>query len=419
MLPARPRFGAGDAVRLPISRRFWTTRGRFAAARSARDADLLRAELLSIEQLKRYAAALAGQQRIDPRPGPDRLLRRLADNERVLLDAYDVVTAAAQPEQRIVPAEAWLLDNFYLIEQQIDLARRHLPRGYSRQLPRLADGTLAGLPRIYGLALELISHQDGRVEADNVNQFVAAYQSVVSLKLGELWAFPIMLRLALLENLRRVSSRIARRREESDAARVWADRMLGAAEQEPRQLIQLLARFADANAEVPLTAPFVDEFYRRLQGHGPAMAFAQTWVEHQLLEEGVDAKQLLQIESRTAAANQIAIANSIGSLRFISAMDWTLFVETPQCRRTVVARRAGRCARCAGLRHTGPLPARRGGGSPSQRVRRGGRRGRGARSVPGPPQPVRGRTIARRTWAITWSTAVATTSRARQAVDVP
>src|SRR5678815_138390 len=208
-----------------------------SSRRHERDADLLSAELLSIQQLKRHAAALAGQQRIDPRPGPDKLLRRLADNERVLLEAYDIVTATTQPEQRIVPAEAWLLDNFYLIEQQIALARRHLPRSYSRQLPRLADGVLAGLPRIYGLALDLISHQDGRVEGDNVNQFVASYQSVVALKLGELWAFPIMLRLALLENLRRVGSRIARRREERDAAIAWADRMLAAAEKEPKRLI--------------------------------------------------------------------------------------------------------------------------------------------------------------------------------------
>lgn len=89
------------------------------------DTRLLRAALFSIEQLNRHAVKLAGQHKIDTRPGPDRLLPRLADNEHVLLAAYDVVAAAAIPEQRIVPAEAWLLDNFYLIEQQISLARRH------------------------------------------------------------------------------------------------------------------------------------------------------------------------------------------------------------------------------------------------------------------------------------------------------
>ena len=287
---------------------------------------MLRSELFSIEQLKRHAVTLAGQHRIDPRPGPDRLLPRLADNARVLLAAYDVVTAAATQGQRIVPAEAWLLDNFYLIEQQISLARRHLPRGYSRQLPRLADGLSAGFPRIYDLALELISHMDGRVDSDNATQFIAAYQTAEPLKLGELWAFPIMLQLALLENLRRVGLRIARRREERDAAITWADRMLATAEREPKQLIQLLAEFA--NADVPLTAPFVEEFYDRLQAQGPAMAFVQTWVEQKLLEQGVTATQLSEAAGRTAATNQISIANSIGSLRFIGAMDWKNFVES-------------------------------------------------------------------------------------------
>ena len=294
--------------------------------RDAHDTELLRSELFSIEQLKRQGAVLAGQYKIDPHPGPDRLLPRLADNEHVLLAAYDVVTAAIAPGQRIIPAEAWLLDNFYLIEQQINQARRHLPRGYSRQLPRLANSSSAGFPRIYDLALQLISHMDGRIDKENVTQFIVAYQTVEPLKLGELWAFPIMLQLALLENIRRVALRIARRREELNAAISWADRMLATAEKEPNQLIQLLAEFA--NADVPLTAPFVEEFYARLQAQGPAMAFVQTWVEQKLLEQGITATQLSEVAGRTAAANQISIANSIGSLRFIGTMDWRNYVES-------------------------------------------------------------------------------------------
>jgi len=286
----------------------------------------LRAELFSIEQLKRHAVTLAGQHRIDPNPGADKLLPRLADNTRVLLAAYDVVTVAAASGQRIMPTEAWLLDNFYLIEQQISLARRHLPHGYSRQLPRLADGPSAGFPRIYDLALALISHMDGRVDSDNVTQLIAAYQTVEPLKLGELWAFPIMLQLALLENLRRVGVRIAQRREERDAAIRWADRMLSAAENDSKQLIQLLAEFA--YADVPLTAPFVEEFYQRLQAQGPMMAFVQTWVEQKLLEQNVTATKLSEAAGRTDAANQISIGNCIGSLRFIDTMDWKQYVES-------------------------------------------------------------------------------------------
>ena len=322
-VPATPGSGEENGI---VTNAFGLASRTHNALRNDQDTELLRSELFSIEQLKRHALTLAGQHRIEPHPGPDRLLPRLADNARVLLAAYDVVTAAATRGQQIVQAEAWLLDNFYLIEQQIGLARRHLPRGYSRQLPRLADGPSAGFPRIYDLALELISHMDGRVDSDNATQFIAAYQSVEPLKLGELWAFPIMLQLALLENLRRIGVRIAHRREERDAAITWADRMLVTAAEKPNQLIQLLAEFA--NADVPLTAPFVGEFYARLQAQGPAMAFVQTWVEHKLFEQGLTATQLSAAAARSAATNQISIANSIGSLRFIGAMDWRDYVES-------------------------------------------------------------------------------------------
>ena len=290
------------------------------------DTELLRSELFSIEQLKRHAATLAAQHKITRDTIPDKLLPRLTDNERILLAAYNVVTSAAALGQQLVPAETWLLDNFYLIEQQISLARRHLPRGYSRQLPRLSDGSSSGYPRIYDLALELISHMDGRVDSDNTTQFIEAYQVVQPLKLGELWAFPIMLQLALLENLRRVGLRIAHRRQERDAAIIWADRMLATAEKEPKELIHLLAEFA--NADVPLTAAFVEEFYARLQTQESTMAFVRTWVEQKLLEQGVTATQLSEAASRMAATNQISIANSIGSLHFIDAMDWQSYVES-------------------------------------------------------------------------------------------
>lgn len=298
-------------------------------AAKERDSSLLRAELLSIEQLKRHAIKLAKQHQIDPSIRPDKLLARLADNERVISSAYQIITTSSgnnnETNQKISPAENWLLDNYYLIQQQFTLARRHLPRGYSRQLPKIIDGVTDGYPRIYELALNLISHMDGRIDNDNASQFIAAYQSVEPLMLGELWAFPIMLQLALLENLRRISVRIANRREEQETAIIWADKMLVVAENEPKQLIQLLAKFA--NADIPLTAPFVEEFYARLQDQGAAMAFVQTWVEQQLLLQNITATRLLELASRTAAANQISIANSVGSLRVIAAIDWRNFVE--------------------------------------------------------------------------------------------
>ena len=244
----------------------------------------------------------------------------------VLIGVRNLLTEAVKANRRITPAGEWLLDNFYLIEEQIRTAKRHLPKGYSRELPRLLNGPSAGLPRVYDLALETISHGDGRVDPEGLSSFVAAYQTVTALKLGELWAIPIMLRLALIENLRRVAARIAADRIDRNLADYWADQMTEIAEQDPKSLILVIADMARSNP--PMVSSFVAELTRRLQGQGPALALPLTWIEQRLAESGWTIKELVQSENQQQAADQVSMSNSIGSLRFLGAMDWRAFVET-------------------------------------------------------------------------------------------
>ena len=300
--------------------------GSGSAKMYAGDEPPLRSELFSSEQMKQHGKTLAGSHRLGPRGIRDRLLTRLAENERVLTGACTLLTSAVDANRRIAPAGEWLLDNFYLIEEQIRTAKRHLPKGYSRELPRLLDGPSAGLPRVYDIALEAISHGDGRVDPGSLRSFVASYQTVTVLTLGELWAIPIMLRLALIENLRRVGARIVAGSIDRDLADRWADQMMEIAEKDPKSLILLTADMARSNP--PMVSSFVAELARRLQGQSPALALPLTWIEQRLSESGLTIEQLVQSENQQQAADQVSISNSIGSLRFLGAMDWREFVET-------------------------------------------------------------------------------------------
>ena len=285
----------------------------------------LRAELFSTEQMAQHGVRLASAHRLAPGRVPDQLLSRLAANENVLIETCGLLTTAVAAKHRITPAGEWLLDNFYLVEEQIRTARRHLPKGYSRELPGLAEGASAGLPRVYDIALETISHGDGRVDPDSLSRFVTAYQTVTPLTLGELWAIPIMLRLALIENLRRVAVRIAAGRTDRDLAVAWAEQLTEISRKNPKNLILVIADMARSNP--PMTTPFVSEFARRLQGQGPALALPLTWIEQQLAESGLSIEQLVRSGNQQQAADQVSISNSIGSLRFLGTMDWREFVE--------------------------------------------------------------------------------------------
>ena len=275
--------------------------------------------------MKQHGKRLAASHAVARGHVPDQLLARLADNERILKETCDLLTTATQANRRTAPAGEWLLDNFYLIEQQIRTARRHLPRGYSRTLPRLRGGPSAGLPRVYDLALETIAHGDARVDPESLSGFVAAYQTITHLNLGELWAIPIMLRLALIENLRRVAAVIAADRLDRNLADKWADEMTEVAEKDPKNLILVIADMARSNP--PMVSSFIAELVRRLQGQGPALALPLTWIEQRLAESGSTIEQLVQSESQRQATDQVSISNSIASLRFLDATDWREFVE--------------------------------------------------------------------------------------------
>jgi len=289
----------------------------------------LRSELFSADQMALHGKVCAASHHLARGRMAERLLARLAANEATLVDVCQSLTAAVTEKRRITPAGEWLLDNFYLIEEQIRTARRHLPKGYSRELPCLDNepaGPAAGRPRVYGIALEIVAHGDGRVDTETLSRFVMAYQGVTTLKLGELWAIPIMLRLAIIENLRRVAVRIAAGWTERCLAERWADQMTETAEKDPKSLVLVIADMARSNP--PMVSAFVAELVRRLQGRGPALALPLTWIEQHLAEAGLTINQLVQSENQQQAANQVSIGNSIGSLRILGGVDWRQFVES-------------------------------------------------------------------------------------------
>ncbi len=285
----------------------------------------LRAGLFSADQMEHHGKALAASHTLSPDPPQDRLLKRLAENEKILLGVRDLLTDAVKANLRIAPAGEWLLDNFYLIEEQIRTAKRHLPKGYSKELPRLQNGQSNGLPRAYDIALETIAHGDGLVDPESLSSFVAAYQTVTILTFGELWAIPIMLRLALVENLRRVAARVAADRINRNLANTWADQMLEAAEKDPKSLILVIADMARSSPD--LVSSFVAELARRLQGQSLDLALPLTWIEQRLAETGQTIEQLVRAENQQQAADRVSISNTINSLRFLGAMDWRIFVE--------------------------------------------------------------------------------------------
>ena len=289
------------------------------------DEQPLKAELFSLDQFEVYAKKLAEKHSVSFERGREKLLSRLKENEEILLRAYKLLDEAGKAKRRISPAGEWLLDNYYLIEEQIRLAQKYLPKGYSRELPNLIRGPLSGYPRVYDIAMEIVSHGDGKLNIKGLTGFVASYQTVQHLKLGELWAIPIMIRLALIENLRRVSTRMMLSQIDRDKADYWASRIMEVSAKDDNRVVLEIA--AMSVADLPVSDSFVAEFVRRLHGHSSSLKLALTWLEKRIAEQGTTIDRLIQSTSQKQASDQVSIANTIESLRVLEATDWHDFVE--------------------------------------------------------------------------------------------
>src|SRR4030095_8786612 len=250
------------------------------------------------------------------------LLPRVEENSRKLIAAYKELAESIRSEHVISPAAEWLVDNFHIVEEQVREIREDLPRGYYRELPKLADGPFRNYPRIYVVAFGLIAHIDSHLDTETLRRFINTYQNVSPLSIGELWAAPISLRLVLVENLRRLTDRIATSRNERDEADRLADKMLEAAPRQPQQL-----NSPGPRTRKHLRPAFVVQLTQRLRDQDPAVMQVIEWLDRQLTKEGLSLEKIIQEEHYRQAAAQVTVGNIITSMRLLSTLDWRDFFE--------------------------------------------------------------------------------------------
>jgi cyclic beta-1,2-glucan synthetase len=286
----------------------------------------LRGELLGADHLAAHARALARAQRIsvsDAPLRPARLLARLASTRRVLMDAHATLLAS-QASDGSDPAAAWLLDHYQAIQGHLREIRESLPGHFYRELPELSSGPLTGYPRVYEIVMALVSHTEARISPATTEGYVTAFQSVTPLTTGELWALPAMLRLGLVENVRRLTLRSVQRLNDGALASTWAARLLDASERGGTALRLALRDFADSpHAMTPHFVAQLLQSVRQASGRSPALV----WLEHWLQEAGASPETAVAKATQRLALTQLMMANSIMSLRDISGHEWRAFVE--------------------------------------------------------------------------------------------
>ncbi len=282
--------------------------------------------LFSPEQLESHALALAAQQTLaaDPRRARP-LLPRLDEGAARLEEAYQYLSIIARSDPQPVASEDWLRDNYHVVQDQVREVRQDLPRQFYLELPKLAQGPHEGYPRVYVIARELIAHTAGRFDIETLVDFVTAYQRVAPLSIGETWAIPIMLRLGLVEELRRLVDGVVAARRSREQARKWETALTAGGSSRGRDLDRLLQ--AEVEASGRLSAAFVVELLQWLRDQPASAGPAWQALQRALGAQNDSPEELLRLEHQREATDQLTIGNVITSMRLLSAIEWPVFFD--------------------------------------------------------------------------------------------
>lgn len=246
-------------------------------------------------------------------PASRELMKRFACNKQRISQVCRRLTKLSVQKKEMPSGSEWLLDNQYIIDAVIKEVETDLPGSYYLELPALLQGAHRGYPRIYELALVQLAHADSSLNEEIIRTSVDKYQEVTPLTIGELWALPTMLRLGLLENLRRLADRVMSQVNDCESA---------------NEAIQTaLSNHVPALPANP-SSTFSTAIWEALRENdlpaGQPASRLQAWSELHL----ADIAHIQHAEFCLQAADQVSIGNAITSLRLLGVVHWAEFVES-------------------------------------------------------------------------------------------
>lgn len=282
--------------------------------------------LLSAEELEGHAKKTAIEHRLTRKQTPLQWpVPRMNENYEFILSVYKSLNEDVRKKYTVPPAAEWLLDNFYIIEEQVKGLRRDLLKKSYFKLPVLKSGLLKGYARIFAVAIELVTHTDGQIDERTLSDYLQAYQSHNVLFDREIWAIPLVLRLALIENIRHLCEQIKNTQIEWHKADNFFDEWVLKEGLNTNKLTKLFKESYNTIDEENMS--FIEHLFYRLRRSGISYTEILRVVDDNLSQLGTSTDQVTQKEHTARSVNTVSMANCVSSLRFLATMDWTDLFE--------------------------------------------------------------------------------------------
>ncbi|MCK9479512.1 MAG: hypothetical protein M0R40_08460 [Firmicutes bacterium] len=283
----------------------------------------VRAVRLDGESLMWHAQQLArNQELIKGKNSISHLLTRVSDNYRTILSTYRRLSELVSNGEHVTGSDEWLLDNFYIIEEQTKDLLLNIQKKYFKKLPVIKEGQYTGYPRVFAIALEFVSNTDSAVTQQMLIDFITEYQKISYLSDAEIWSVSSMLKIGLIENIRHLCNKINKTHNQYKQAQDAIDAVI----EKKASYDETIMPFFKSGISGRLS--LIEHLISGFKKHGAKGADALGYLSVRLSKLNTNSETVIAMEHQKQAARQVSMGNAITSLKYILALDYTFIFES-------------------------------------------------------------------------------------------
>lgn len=227
-------------------------------------------------------------------------------------ETYDILNESISKDVPIPPSGEWILDNYYLIEEQVDCIKKELTLSKYKTLP-----SINGVSRIYIVAKEMVKYTDANITENTIERFIGAYQTKKNISMDELWLLPVMIKIALIEYIKELSEKIKISQLQKFKVESLVERLVTNRAQSEQRFHKYKNIIIDNEA-----TSYVEYLIYLLKKRGKKGTLYIKILEEEINKVGTTSDDVIRVEHYDQAVRRVSMGNSITSIRHISRFNW-------------------------------------------------------------------------------------------------
>ena len=237
------------------------------------------------------------------------LLNRLDQSFEDIEKAYLRFNMDLSKGKSLPKGTEWLLDNFYLIELTYKSLKIDLKKEEKIILNIIETDSLKEYPRVYALALELISYSAGKITEETLIDFVNVFQREEILTLEEIVRLSTVLTLGLMEYIRNIILNLVK------INRTWdkVENIDLSIEENLDKTIQNIHTMDSTE---------IERLVRKIRADKNEFQSILDIIDKRLDYVGKSIKDMLEKEYMIQSKYKVSLGYGISSIRDISSLNW-------------------------------------------------------------------------------------------------